>query len=259
MFNAFKKSWLVVKKNKWLFGLIFLIQIVFIIAFFMVQLKYQVAMVENLNNILQPLEEANYNEEELKQGVPFLEDLTGVLNSWEDLKKNLMYLMVFSFLVVAVFSGWGWSLTHYMVKKNNILKLWGKFVLLAAGFFIPFLIVISLLLGTMFFQDNPIAAAQAAIVLGAVFSYFALASFGLMDLKWKKLFKKVFWEIGIKKFYWVLLVYLIIGVVLFLLGYLMYYAVNFWPMGLVVLFIILFVLAMVFGRILLINSLREIA
>lgn len=257
--KGLKKSWSLLKKKKALFALLFLAQVLFIVLFIFVQVRYQVAMAKNFHGILAPLEQANYNATSIQMGMPFMEEAFKVIENWEALKTNFVYLLVFSFLVLAVFNGLVWSLTHFITEKKDFLKQWVKYVVMALVFFIPYLLLMVLLFGSGLFEANPILFAQISIAVAIVFVYFGLLSFCFVDLKFKEIFRKVFWKIGLKKFYLVLLVYFLIGFVLFLLGTLLYQAVNSWSIWLVVIFIFAMVLVMNFGRLLMINSFSEIA
>lgn len=259
LFKALKKSWQAVKKKKALFVLLFLSQLVFLSVFGYVQVKYQVEMAMDLQGFIAPLEEANYNVTTLQMGMPFTTQGDKVMGSWESLKKNFVQLMTFSFFIFAVFNGLNWALSHYIAGKKKFLMIWGRFVLLAGMFFLVLMLANILVFGGSVFQNDPVLTSQIAVGTAIFLGYFAWLSFGLADLKFREIFRKVFWEIGIKRFYLVLVVYLLVLVAVGFFGSFVYQAVMGWPMWSVVLFIILFVLALNFSRIFLINSLREIA
>ena len=192
LFKGLKKSWSLVKSKKALFALLFLAQVLFIVLFIFVQIRYQVAMAKNFHGILTPLEQANYNATSIQMGMPFMEDAFKVVENWEALKTNFAYLLVFSFLVLAVFNGLVWSLTHYIAKKQNFLRLWGKYAVMALVFFVPYLLLLTILFSTALFESNPVLLAQISIVVAIVFIYFGLLSFCFVDLKFKEIFRKVF-------------------------------------------------------------------
>lgn len=257
--TAFKKTLQNIKHHKWLFLALFFTQLLFLIVFFLIHYKYQVAVVQNFKDILGPLEAANYNTTQLSMGLTFTPEMSQILQSWDQLKTNAQYLLFFSFLTFAILNGFSWSLTHYLIKKQNLFKLWGKFIALSTVFFIPYLIIIFSIFQTGLLESDPVNSAKLIGVLAFIFTYFALIAFSLLDLNFKEIFKKTFWPIGIKKFYFVLLFYLIIAVILSLISYLLYYAVNFWHISLVALFIVLLILAINIGRLFLIHSVSELA
>jgi hypothetical protein len=257
--KGLKKSWFLLNKKKALFALLFLAQLLFVILFIFVQVRYQVAMAKNFHGIIAPLEQANYDATSIQIGTPFMEGAFKVVENWEALKTNFVYLLVFSFLVLAIFNGLVWSLTHYMIKKQNFLRLWGKSIAMALVFFVPYLLLLTVLFSSSLFESNPILLAQISVAVAIIFVYFGLLSFCFVDFNFKKIFRKVFWEIGLKKFYVVLLLYFLIGFVLYLLGSLLYQSVNSWSIWFVVVFIFAMIFMMNFGRLLLINSLGEIS
>ena len=256
--GGLKKTGRVIKKHKGLFILLFLTQLIFLVVFATVQVKYQVAILQNFKEVVEPLEQASYNAALLQAGMPLIGETAQIMESWNKLKASFQYLLIFSFLGFAVLNGFNWSLTHYLIRKQNLLKVWGKFIVLSAVFFIPYLVIIFGIFESVLFENNPYLAAQIMVGIAVVFFYFALIGFSFADLSLKKVWKKVFWEVGIKKFYWVLLVYLIIFLILGLLVYLLYLAVNYWAMFWVVLFMVLIVLMVNVGRVFLISSLSEI-
>ena len=256
--KSFKKTIETIKRHKWLFLLLFAVQLVFMISFSIVQVKYQVEMVDNLKDVIVPLQQANYNETLIQQGVPFMENALEVVQAWNDFKENLGSLLFFSFLVLVVFNGLNWALSHYIIKKQNFLKLWGKFAVFYTGFYLVYLLIGYSIFRSPLFFEEPINSARIMIGAALVFFYFGLLSFSFVNLDFKEIFKKVFWETGIKKFYWVLLTYLIVILILILFIYLFYLAVNYLHILLVILFLVLLVLAINALRIFIINSLREI-
>lgn len=256
--TSLKKTLKQIKKHKWLFLILFLTQLAFIIIFFLVQYRYQVAAVENYRDILLISQNVNYNTTQLQMGMPFTEDTVQLLNTWNLLKKNFTNLLIFSFLTFIVFNGFNWALTYYLTKKQNILKIWGKFAAFSAIFFFPYLFAIYLIFQSLLFYDNPFASAQLIIFISAIFMYFALLSFSFLDLKFKTIFRKTFWETGLKKFYWVLLVYAIIIAILSLIIYLLYLSSASWPLAIVAFLMILLILALITLRLFLLNSFQEL-
>jgi len=259
LFKALEKSWKAVRKRKALFVLLFLSQMVFLSFFGYVQVKYQVEMAMDFQGIIAPLEEANYNVTSLQTGMPFTEQGNEIMGSWESLKANFMELMGFSFLIFAALNGLNWALSHYIAGKKKFLVVWGRFILLTGMFFLVLMLVNVLFFGGSVLQNDPVLTSQIMMGLAAVFGYFAWLSFSFADLKFKEIFRKVFWEIGIKRFYLVLVAYLLVLLFVGFFGSFVYQSVMGWSMWSVFLFIVLFVLAVNFSRIFLINSLREIS
>ena len=259
LIKATKKTLKDIKKNKWLFLLLFITQLAFIIVFAAVQFKYQFAMAQDYKDILVSLDKTSFDESDPFTNTDFFQEIAPLVNAWDRMKNNFQYLLFFSFLLFISFNGLNWSLTHYLIKKQNILRPWGKFIIFSGLFFVPYIIIMYVLFKIPLLQENPLALSQAMVILAALFVYFALVYFAFVSQSFKKIFRKIFWEIGIKKFYWVLLVYLIITVILSLIIYLLYYSVNYWHIALVTLFILLLVLALSTLRIFLINSFSKIS
>lgn len=257
--EAFKKTLRIIKANKKLFLLLFILQLVFIITFALIQFKYQVALAQNFKDILEPVQNANYNTTLIQMGTPFMQDTSQILTSWSELKSNLFYLITFSFLAFISFNGLIWAFTHYLIKKQNILKTWGKFIALASIFYLPYFLILYLIFESPILQINPLLTSQFIVALAFIFIYFAMISFSFASLKFKQIFKKTFWQVGIKKFHKVVLIYAITIIILAFFNYLIFYSVNFWPVYLLAILIILLILAMNTLRIFIINSFLELA
>ena len=103
--TSLKKTLHQVKKHKWLFLALFFTQLLFIIAFFIVQYKYQVAVAANFKDILTITQGANYNTTQLQAGMPFIQNTFEIIDLWEQLKSNVTNLLFFSFITFIIFNG----------------------------------------------------------------------------------------------------------------------------------------------------------
>ena len=263
--SALKNSLTAIKTHKSLLLTIFLIQIAFLIVISFVNVKYQPAIVQNIQDIIIPLQTANYDDQAIAAGIPFLENVAAIYSSFQQMLENIWKLFLYSLLAFILINGWNWVLTHYMFKsqkskisqtKQNILKLFGNIALSALIFIIPAAIIIYQIITSAFTaeQSNLMTQIYISFAVAAVAAYFMLISFARAD---QKINLKIVFKLGIKKAPIILLTMAINIAIVALTIYLTNKALL-WPFSAMVFFVLLFIAAIILTRIFFVAVVKEL-
>ncbi|MBI4152972.1 hypothetical protein HY497_00480 [Candidatus Woesearchaeota archaeon] len=250
----------VIRKHKLLLLSLFIIQLVFIILMVLVNVKYQTALAANIQNIIQPLETANYDENAIKAGMPFLQDVARLAANYQQMLENLQKLVLFQLLVFFTVGLLSWLLTHLLFGKEPLLKLWPQLVLRSAVFIVPTLIIDYLIVNIALKQaaaGGTYTSLYAAVAFTAVAWYFMVVCLALPVLPLKKSIVRAF-SIGIKKIHYTLGALLLNVLVIGLLVYLASLSVN-WAFWSMVLTAAALVAAFVLARVFFVAVVREIS
>src|SRR3989344_2691713 len=85
------------------------------IAFFAVlaylNLTYQLAIAGNVQVIMSALQGANYDDEAIKAGLPFVSAIADVFANYEQLLSNVWKLVLFQIAAFLCIGLWRWALT----------------------------------------------------------------------------------------------------------------------------------------------------
>jgi hypothetical protein len=122
--NKFKKtlSQLLqsILKNKLLFISLILIQIFFIVIASSSLINYQVKILDDVSKVMDPIQNANYDEKSLSDGGAFLKDFAKLNTGFDSLKTNLYKLALTQVVIFAIFNGLLWSLSFNIFRKEKI-------------------------------------------------------------------------------------------------------------------------------------------
>ena len=230
--KALKKT---IKDKKSTYLILITLQIIFIVAVFFVLMQYQLKIMEHVEGIMQPLENANYDAQGLQEGQPFLKDISKVMNHYTSLQETISKLLFILFIIYIVLNGAMWV---FYQKTKPYWKSWLRFAGISFLFFGALWLIISLLK-----IINPL---QIIIISIIVYSLLVI----ILTLETVSRAKK-----AIKKFPLILLTlifnYLLIGTS----AYLFYTSTI--PL-LMLIFALLFIFLLVFCRVFLINVVKEI-
>ena len=259
--GGFLETLKVIKKNKKTFFLLFILQLALLISISAVTVSYQIKITENARNIVEPLQQANYNETLLEQGQPFMQDMAKQMSSisenYSKMANNILKLFFLILGFFLVFDGLLWSISNRLVKKKRLTSYWIRFVGLTVIFIIPLLLV------GFFWLKSFMNLGTETLNLGTktlnwvflIVSYFLLIGYCLLEERFKIILKKMF-LIGIKEIHWVMLSLLcILSAVLLSLLFIYFSIGNLWLM---VLSGILLLLILIVGKIFLINTVNLI-
>ena len=238
---------------------LFFIQLAFIILMVLVNVKYQTALAENIQNIIQPLETANYDENSIKAGMPFLSDIARLAVNYQEMLKNLQKLVFYQLAVFFTLGLLCWLLTHLLFGKEQVLKLWPQLILRVTVFIVPALLLDYLIVHTALQQaaaGGTYTSLYAAVGVSAATWYFMVVCLALPILPLKESIVKAF-SVGVAKIHYTLGALLINAAVIGVLVYLVSLSVN-WPFWSMVLAAAALVAAFVVARVFFVAVVREI-
>jgi hypothetical protein len=248
-----------VKGHKWLLVALFVIQLMFILIIAFVNVRYQLAITENIQNIVLPLQQADY--EAASSGVPLLENALVLYDNYEQLLSNLWKLVGFSVAAFMLINLWSWVFTHRLFRKVGILKLYLMLLLRSFVFFVPLGLINYFILKSAVNQatvggSTALMTVYSAAGVTAVGFYFLLIALALPSGPFLVQLKKIF-IIGLKKVHYIVSALLVSALMVAVSVYLVALSVN-WAFGLMVLFIVFFVEVFVFVRVWLVGVVREL-
>ena len=108
-----------IKEHKLLFIFLIVLEIILLILSAYIIIFYQVQILTNLKNIIEPIENANYNETTLQQGQPFTQDLFKIYSNYNLLIKNILYLFSALFLIFFFLNSLIWVCTHLLLEPKK--------------------------------------------------------------------------------------------------------------------------------------------
>lgn len=228
--ESIKHTWTSIRKHPYLFLLIILLHILLIGILIHLLLNYPAQILGDVQGIMQPLEEANYNATSIQEGALFTPELGNVFQSYSSLKSHVYRLMtwiggIFVFILAAI-----WILTTRIVNEvkekeiKHLILAWGKYLGIGIIFsVVPFLI--SYLILTTFFdiESTSTAGGLLWLVMGIIliFYYFGLVGFALIYQKriwtnWIKVaFRRIHFSLAILLLN--LFIFLVLGAGIYLL------------------------------------------
>ncbi|MBI2146701.1 hypothetical protein HYU22_05150 [Candidatus Woesearchaeota archaeon] len=242
---------------------IFFLQAVLIGSIAIVGVTYQVKILENARNIIEPLQNANFNAESIQQGAPFLDNMQGIYQNYQSLIKNLMDLAAWLIGIFLILNGLLWGLSHRVLGFKGFFASWGKYMVASVAIIGPFTIISYYALrGLLNLESDPSSIISNGKMLAYVaigIYYFLLAAFACINAASWKQFVLSFFRVSITRIYKTIIGLLINGVILGGSLYLIYYAMNALPFAMVVISGILFLVLLVLTRLFWIASLQQIA
>ncbi len=259
--SSFLDTIKVIKKKKIVFAFLILLQILLLVSISSVGIKYQIEISESAMNVIEPLQNANYNSTSIEEGNPFMSNMmsevASITKSYQEMIKSIFEMIGLMFCFFLVFNGLIWSISNKLIKKGKLLDYWLKFIIVTLVFMIPFSLISYYLLRG-FLAIGTEVANVGVNTIGWIFmivSYFMVIGFCLTEEKVKILFKKIF-SIGIMKIYWVLLAFMFsLGTTLLSLMFI-YYSIGNLLLMIVSGFVLVVIL--VLGKLFLINVIRKL-
>ncbi|MBT3814792.1 hypothetical protein HOG07_05130 [Candidatus Woesearchaeota archaeon] len=202
-----KRTCQVIRKNKLLFMSLIILQIIFIGTMAYTGYSYQIKILESAKGVMDPLEDANYDPENIKAGGEFTGDALAIYRSYKDMRTNVLNMVAWMLGIFVIINGLLWAITHRMFKKVN-LKSFGnqllKFFVSSLVFLVPYIIISYSLLKGLLKADMAIEAVSSAVRIVTytfmAFYYFMIVALAFIDVKSWKEFVKVWVKVGIKNF-----------------------------------------------------------
>ena len=245
--RGFKASTKVIRDHKLLFISIIILQVVLISLLSYVSLTYQLKIIEGAQEVIEPLNNANYDQESLQSGQPFTKDIVQIYTGYKTMIRNVVEYILWLSGIFLLLNGAIWLLIYKMFGKKNYLEQAVKYVSSSLILTIPFFMVCYFILkGFLSIDIAPEAFASVIQVMSIVFLviyYFLLVGFSQLQIKsWKK-FSKSYYSLGIKKIVCTLTVLVINWCFIALAGYFIYltamYEVHLFIMFLSLMFLVI--------------------
>ena len=246
--GAFKKTFKSIRKRKFLFLTIIILQILFIISFLSVTVFFQMMALSNAVGIIEPLKNENFNPATIESGSPFLENFASIMENYNEMWKNIRYSIYLPILIFLILNGLIWSLIYQFIEKFNLKKFfsrWRNFIISSIVVLIPYFILADIYISKIFVIEMELNTLFKSIALIAgvfVPIYFLLLnSYGHLDAKSLKKFTKLTLNSTIKEIGKTLPPFIIIHLFYLVGGYIIY--LNF--TNLIVIYVTIIVLLLV--------------
>ncbi len=220
---------------------------------------------ENAQGIIEPLQNANYDSESIKNGEPFTKEINSIYVNYQSMIENITALLGWLALLFVVLNGSIWILTHRLFKKRKLkeeLQTGIRFIISLAVIMGLFLVISYALLALLLYLevslDVLIIATIVLLVIFALFYYLLITAFAVINYT-KKEFIRNWFSCTIKKIHKSLLVLLTNGVLIFLSLLLIFASINYEKsLGFLLLAGILLVVVTVITRIFWVACLQEL-
>jgi hypothetical protein len=255
-------------KKKGLFTFLLIFQLLFIIILSSIFVHYQIILFDDLVAIGAPLETLNLDQESLQEGGKIVDDPFALLSSYKSLIRNITHLFTWLGVLFLIVNPWLWIGASFLMSngfassvklKQKIIifsKMWLKYVASALVLFIPFGLLVYLLLLKFIGVYNPFFTTIARVFVGiffVLFFVFLMSNSRIEVGSWKKYLKSVYW-LSILNFVWSLLAFLLIVGLTTLIALALYYTTlvmeNF---PLMVISAILLIVMLVVGKIFMVS------
>lgn len=137
-----------IKKCKLLFVLLLLLQIGLLVSLYLVSIPSLLQILKDTQGVIQPLEQANYDSQQIEQGQPFTPDAGAIYKSYQSMARNVMIIAAWMLILLLLVNGSIWLFSHWLLEETknwkNYLKEVVPFYLKACAaallLFAPFMI-----------------------------------------------------------------------------------------------------------------------
>lgn len=264
LLNSLKESFSSIWKNKLLFILLLVFQIIFFAIFSYTTYIHQTRILESAQAITdylsqQKLDELSVADNLLQQKSILGDDPLSISRNFNEMVRNFRVYMIYVFILLAVFMSLSWAISGKLIYKKNLAfrKIFFRnFIILLFYFGLIFSFFLSLF--NISFADAITESSRLLtkyvpfLIISIVLAYFMLISLSLAhSTGWKNIVQKTL-LIGIRKAHYILAVYFIsmslLAVSVISLAY--FIEKNLFVL---LLSLILMVFGFVFGRLFLIN------
>lgn len=225
-----------IREHKILFIVLILLQIGLIAALAYITITYQVKILTTAQQIIEPLQNANYDAESIQQGKEFMSQIAGIYQAYRTLIQQVLYLAAWWLGLFLIVNGALWVLSHQMREGfswKKAGKQWIKYGVATLILLGPFLLVIYFILkGVMKAQVDPDKFGEMLKYLlysfAIIYYLMANAFASLNAASWKE-FVRYFFTTAIRKIHRTLPVLIINLALLSGTVYLIYYFMEINP------------------------------
>ena len=268
--NSLKESFSVIWKNKALFVLLFVLQVIFFAVFSSINVAYQTKILENMKSITtylsqQKLDESSVTSNILQRKNILGDDPLSISRNFNEILLNFRIYIVYVFALLIFFLSMAWSMAHMLMHKNNFKQLAKTFFksLLVLSFYLG--LIFSFFLSLLNIIFTQIASESAKLftkyipflIFSIILVYFMFISLALIiKTELRNIVQRTL-SIGIRKMHYISAVYVICIILFGIPIVLLYYFLE-QNMFIVMLSLILIVFSFVFGRILMANVVEKL-
>jgi hypothetical protein len=248
-----------IKKQRLLVVLIIILQLGIFLAFAATVVHYQIKILEDVNGVIEPLAEANYNPESIEAGEDFLKDASAVYSSQKSLIRNSRNLMLWLACYFFIFNGVIWVISHRVLHRLNWLATGVKYLAVTCSAALLLIVI-----GFIALRGSISGGPEMSLPILRNLSYVALLVYFLVlivlsfiNKSWRRI-----WKLSLESMTNLPLVLLVLIINLVLLaaslGIVYYIFINSENLFLMILVQVLFLMVVVFTRLFWIYSLNKI-
>jgi len=230
LYNGLRKLGRGVLKHKALFLLLILLQALLLGLFMYITITYQAAIFNTLQEIVQPLQTANYDAQSIQQGEEFISQFAGIYLAYRSLIRQIVLLAAWWLGLFLIVNGALWVLSHQLLEKSSWKsrgRQWIKYVaatiLLLGPFLLAAYFILKTALGAKIDPDTFGPMLKYLLYFLGIIYYLMLHAFASLNaVSWEK-FTKQFFSTAIRKIHYTLPILTINLILLSAAGYLIYY------------------------------------
>lgn len=198
--SGFTQVMRAIRKHRVLFLILILLQTALLISSASVLLHYQVQIQQNAREVIQSLETANFNPEELRKGQLFLNNPGLIYSSYRLMINNLYYLGFFLLLLHLVLNGSLWIISHYLISGHkNVQRQFLQFTVFTLILVVFFLFISKIILRTVVNPDGSSDQFTVVmkVILGLAFFFYLLLlqALAVLSSSWKTCFFEIWLKI----------------------------------------------------------------
>jgi len=181
-----------------LFIILVLLQVLFVVSSLTLGVHYLLKILENVQGIAGPLEEANYDAQKIEQGEAFTPDYAAIYNSYQALLKNAFSFLLWMSAIFLALNGSMWLLSHWMLQEAKewrvkrkegaqfLLKAWISALVLLGSFMVVSYFVLLYFIRISPSFNNIIGVLKALLGVFVIIHYFFVVALAVAPFSpWK--------------------------------------------------------------------------
>ena len=263
--SSLKQTFALIWKNKSLFLLLFILQIIFFIVFSIITLDYQTKILDNTKAIADYLSKQKLDEASVTQNIAQQQNILGddplsISRNFNEIVRNFRFYLVYIFILFIFFISMSWTMTTKLISRINFEKSIKHFfkILVVLFFYLGLIFSFFFYLLNISFMDIGVDAIKLFtryipfLIFSIVLTYFMFVSIPLLsNTEFKNIVQRTL-SVGIKKAHFILAVYFI-NLFLFVISMILLFYFIEKNLLFLLLSLLLMISSFVFGRIFLAN------
>lgn len=258
--NSLKKTLGIIRKDKYEILLIFFLQIIFFISLSLIFYHTIEPAMKYAKNAMDYYDEINISESSGMFGY-LGENPLVIYESYNKMLYYLRFMFLFSFLAFIIINSMIWDFSDNLVNKKDLKQFSGyilNFIIITLAFALLFYaLIFNRLRSSLVKLEYSLLPLIFSLSLFFILIYFLFIGFSLIEKRGIKDIFRLMFLIGVLKFHYVILVYLINLFIILLFSYLLYLVIEA-NIILLVIVLMLFVFSFVFIRLFLIVFINDI-